>query len=149
VSLTRSCTASKRLQANRLVLPIVVLLGQLSLAACVVSPVYYESNAKNSPIADQAVLDLRSSPAFVLEIDGKALPDPLTTLNGGYSAVREIRLSPGFHRLRAQVWANSLSGYQDLSENFEAGSRYRIVVRQYGYEMSAGLEKIVTAPASK
>lgn len=116
------------------------------LSSCVVAPTYYEPGIDRTATEQQAVLELgRKDGAIVVRyLDGKQLANPFTTLNGGYSAVLELRLVPGIHTVEGLAVANGLETVFRLQQDFGAGKHYRVVTRQAGYSVETSIEIVGT-----
>jgi hypothetical protein len=116
----------------------------VSTTGCVVAPVYVEKGVEERSDPSLVVLELGKKDGSVLVemLDSKPLPNPFTTWNGGYAAVRELRIKPGYHTLEGVAGANGLSRYFTLSQTFEAGMRYRITTHQNGYSLDVSIEPL-------
>ena len=120
-----------------------VLALALLMGGCAVGPVFFEKGVASQDSA-QAVLVLgnENGDVVVRQLDGTELANPYTTWNGGYSAVRELRLIPGRHRIEGMVGISGAIQYFDMTETFEPGARYRISPKLQGYRLSADFRRI-------
>ena len=101
------------------------------LSACVVDRAYYQYSGEPKMSQDEAVLAVRDGDGvFIKYLDGKELGNPFTTLNGGWSAVRELHLLPGVHEISGPFGAN----WYNVSYDFSAGKQYQLVPKIAGYK---------------
>lgn len=135
---SRSASGARRLPFAAL------LVAHLLLVGCVVQPVYYQAGVAKDAMATQAVVELgdKNGNVIVRALDGKELADPYTTWNGGYSAVRELRLSAGRHTLVGMAWNNGPTKSFEITQTFEAGARYKIAPLLQGYSLSVEVRRI-------
>lgn len=115
----------------------------LSLSACaIVKPVWYQTRPDDQA---QTVTIKLVGYAFIEKLDGKRLAEPLETWNGGYSAVREIRILPGEHSISGMVGHSNQNVSYTFREDFSAG-RYEISAYVEGYDVSAQLKRVEVQP---
>lgn len=115
----------------------------LALSACaIVKPVWYQTR----PDDQQQTVSIRLvGSAFIEKLDGNRLAEPLETWNGGYAAVREIRILPGVHSVSGVVGYHNVNVPYDFRQDFRAG-HYEISAYIEGYEVRAQLKRLEGQP---
>jgi hypothetical protein len=118
-------------------------LALAALTGCVVGPVYHAPSLQHG-VGNEAVVDLGEKVGDVLvrTLDGQVLANEFTTLNGGWSAVRELHLPPGNHTLMGYVAKSGNTVSFTLTSNFEAGSHYKVQPRAVGYGVGYELVRV-------
>lgn len=111
----------------------------LALVGCaIVKPVWYQTQPDDP---EQTVVITLSGMAYIESLDGKRLAEPLETWNGGYAAVREIRILPGDHTVDGSVYFNNVRADYSFRENFAPG-RYEISANVQGYQVEPQLKRL-------
>lgn len=111
----------------------------LALVGCaVVKPVWYQTQ-QDDP--GQTVVITLAGGAYIESLDGKRLAEPLETWNGGYAAVREIRILPGEHTVDGRVYFNNVRADFSFHEDFAPG-RYEISASVQGYQVEPKLKRL-------
>ncbi|WP_447785389.1 hypothetical protein [Stenotrophomonas bentonitica] len=124
---------------SRLGARVVVCLAFLALSACaIVKPVWYQTRPDDP---EQTVIIQLVGYSYIESLDGKRLAEPLETWNGGYYAVREIRIIPGKHTIAGTVSEHSIRTAFEFEETFLPG-RYEISAVVEGYSVNPQLKRM-------
>lgn len=116
-----------------------LLAFSIAASGCAsVPPVWYESG-KADPA--QSVVVRLDGDAIFRSLDGRELADPYTTWNGGYAAVREIRISPGVHNVAGRIARAGLVGEYEFREDFQPG-HYLVSAHVLGYRLIPSLKRV-------
>ncbi|GAB3092563.1 hypothetical protein [Lysobacter terrae] len=117
-----------------------------ALSGCkIVGPVYYTPTLQRGS-GNEAVVDLgeKIGDVLVRSLDGQVLASEYTTWNGGWSAVRELHVTPGTHTLQGYVAKGGLERAFELTETFEAGAHYKLSPTLVGYGLGYELVRVDT-----
>lgn len=117
--------------------------AMLALAGCaIVKPVWYQTRPDDS---DQTVVIKLIGSAWIESLDGKRLAEPIETWNGGWAAVREIRILPGPHTVSGMVSFNNIRAPYRFQQTFVQGE-YEISAETVGYDARPQLKRAENQP---
>lgn len=111
-----------------------------ALAGCAsVEPVHYDRRDVSKQ--DQSVRLLIGGDNVITAIDDRPLPDPMTTWNGGYDAVDEVRTTPGTHTVHGKASRRGYNSPFSIRQDFAANAEYALISRIEGYRVVSFIER--------